>query len=216
MMLQLAQRVLKDPGDLQCRGFLIDLTNWKLVLKGIVWRIGKDAGFLTDVMWTCAAPGFILQIPSEDFGLKTSRSLNRGQVLWTDYFLVPTDIFWPVLDAENPDSYLESTAFRAFGIMCSWMFQDFFSGLATARIECSPFPLRERKVPAHSGAEEKFPGASVQAELGQPFWKELLVDEGGFFLTNIKNPSVKDHVSHSTMSKHRYNISKAPFALLAC
>lgn len=65
-------------------------------------------------------------------------------------------------------------------------FQD-FTGVVTAWIECSAFPIKESKGPAHSDADGKFPITSVQADLGQHFWKEMLVHEGFFILTSQKS-----------------------------
>lgn len=67
----------------------------------------------------------------------------------------------------------------------SWTFQD-FTGLVTARTECFAFPIRESKGSAHSDAEGKFPITSLQADLGQHFWKEM-VDEGFFIVTYHKS-----------------------------
>lgn len=68
------------------------------------------------------------------------------------------------------------------------MFLNIFkTGLVTAQTECSAFPIRESKGPAHSDAVGKFPIISVQADLGQHLWKEMLVDEGLFILTYQKS-----------------------------
>lgn len=168
-------------------------------------------------MWKCSAPRYILQIPSQDFGLKVmSRSLSRGQVLSTDSFLVSTEIFWLALDAENPNFCLERAAFWAFWITCSCTFQDFFTGLATARIECSPFPVREQKVPAHSNAEGKFPITSVQADLGPHFWKKNVGGWSVFFWQILKIHLLRIvFLIPLYWRAHKTNL-KAPFALLVC
>lgn len=110
--------------------------------------------------------------------------------------------------------FTSRAAFWAFWITCSWTLWECFTGLGTARIERSRFPLANERCLLRTVLRGRFLGAHrARAALLKRMagaWRIY------FFSTNIKNPFIKGHVSYFITSKCTGSKSKPPFALLAC